>query len=221
MVKVFEIFFTDRLGHCVTVSESPQEILRWRIVCSGCTPCTAKLSDQFDRSSTNACGAWGGDPRAPAWNYSPRCAESCLENPRGAWGSSSYALHDLGFPQHRFALVRSTFDLAAAFAQADATGARRDLVQQLTRVDLLVLEDFGMKKFGSNAAEDLLEVFVRRDETASTLMTTSRPTQDWGVFLGDVPAATAILDRFLAHATIIQMTGKGYRLRQRATAADD
>ncbi len=92
--------------------------------------------------------------------------------------------------------------------EADATGARRELVQQLTRVDLLVLEDFGMKKLGSNAAEDLLEVFVRRHETASTLITTNRPTQDWGVFLGDVPAATAILDRFLAHATIVQMTGQ-------------
>jgi len=43
----------------------------------------------------------------------------------------------------RRALVRSTFDLAADFAQADATGTRRELVQQLTRVDLLVLEDFG------------------------------------------------------------------------------
>jgi len=121
---------------------------------------------------------------------------------------------------HR-ALVRSTFDLAADFAEADATGARREFVQQLTRVDLLVLEDFGMKKLGSNAAEDLLEVFVRRHETASTLITTNRPTQDWGVFLGDVPAATAILDRFLAHAAIAQMTGKSYRLRQRTSTTDD
>jgi len=108
---------------------------------------------------------------------------------------------------HR-ALIRSTFDLAADFAQADATGTRRELVQQLTRVDLLVLEDFGMKKLGGTAAEDLLEVFVRRHETASTLITTNRPTQDWGLFLGDVPAATAILDRFLAHAEIVQMPGK-------------
>ena len=77
-------------------------------------------------------------------------------------------------------------------AEAEATGARRDLVLQLTRVDLLVLEDFGMKKLGANAAEDLLEIFVRRHETASTLITTNRPTRDWGVFLGDVPAATAI-----------------------------
>lgn len=121
---------------------------------------------------------------------------------------------------HR-ALIRSTFDLAADFAQADATGTRRELVQQLTRVDLLVLEDFGMKKLGGTAAEDLLEVFVRRHETASTLITTNRPTQDWGLFLGDVPAATAILDRFLAHAEIVQMPGKSYRLRTRSKPAEE
>jgi len=121
---------------------------------------------------------------------------------------------------HR-ALVRSTFDLVADFAEADATGRRRELVQQLTRVDLLVLEDFGMKTLGATAAEDLLEVFVRRHETASTVITTNRPTQDWGVFLGDVPAATAILDRFLAHAEIVQMVGKSYRLRTRTKAEHD
>jgi DNA replication protein DnaC len=121
---------------------------------------------------------------------------------------------------HR-ALVRSTFDLAADFAEADATGMRRELVQQLTRVDLLVLEDFGMKTLGATAAEDLLEVFVRRHETASTVITTNRPTQDWGVFLGDVPAATAILDRFLAHAEIVQMVGKSYRLRTRTKSEPD
>jgi hypothetical protein len=49
----------------------------------------------------------------------------------------------------------------------------------------------------------------------------ARAWQDWGIFLGDVPAATAILDRFLAHATIVQVTGKSYRLRQRASTTDD
>ena len=100
-------------------------------------------------------------------------------------------------------------------------GALRQYYPDEFRVDLLVLEDFGMKKLGANAAEDLLEIFVRRHETASTLITTNRPTQDWGVFLGDVPAATAILDRFLAHATIVQMTGKSYRLRQRTSREDE
>jgi DNA replication protein DnaC len=116
-------------------------------------------------------------------------------------------------------VVRSVFDLAQDFAEAEATGERRELVQRLTRLDLLTLEDFGMKKLGPNAAEDLLEIFVRRHEKGSILITTNRPTEDWGQLLGDVPATTAILDRFLAHAEIIKMEGKSYRLHNRARRA--
>lgn len=78
-----------------------------------------------------------------------------------------------------------------------------------------------MKKLGLNAAEDPLEIFIRH-ETASTIITTNRPTEDWGHLLGDVPATTAILDRFLAHADIIRMQGKSYRphrLAKRASRA--
>ncbi len=114
------------------------------------------------------------------------------------------------------AFVRSAFDLAQDFTEAEAEGQRREFVQRLTHVDLLVIEDLGMKHLGPTAAEDLLEIFVRRHEAASTLITTNRPTQDWGQFLGDIPATAAILDRFLAHAEIIQMQGKSYRLHQRA-----
>jgi len=113
--------------------------------------------------------------------------------------------------------IRSSFDLAQDFAEADAAGERRALVEQLTAVDLLALEDFGMRKLGPAAAEDLLELFIRRHEKASTLITTNRPTEDWGEFLGDVPATTAILDRFLQHAEILRMQGKSYRLRRRTS----
>ncbi len=113
-------------------------------------------------------------------------------------------------------LVRSAFDLAQDFLEAEALQQRKQLVSRLTKIDLLVIEDFGMKRLGPNAAEDLLEVFVRRHERGSTLVTTNRPTQDWGVFLGDIPAATAILDRFLSHAELVQMQGKSYRMHQRS-----
>ncbi len=112
-------------------------------------------------------------------------------------------------------LIRNTFDLAQDFAEAEALGDRKPLIQKLTRVDLLILEDFGMKTLGPAATEDLLEIFVRRHEKASTIITTNRPTEDWGKFLADVPATTALLDRFLAHADILSMTGKSYRLRGR------
>ena len=113
-------------------------------------------------------------------------------------------------------LVRSAFDLAQDFLEAEALQQRKPLVTRLTKIDLLVIEDFGMKRLGPNAAEDLLEVFVRRHERASTVVTTNRPTQDWGAFLGDIPAATAILDRFLSHAEVVQMQGKSYRMHQRS-----
>ena len=45
--------------------------------------------------------------------------------------------------------------------------------------------------------------------------------KDWGKLLGDVPSATAILDRFLHNAEVIAITGRSYRLRNRAAAADD
>jgi IstB-like ATP binding protein len=41
----------------------------------------------------------------------------------------------------------------------------------------------------------------------------NRPLEDWAKLIGDAPAATAILDRFLQHAAIISITGKSYRLR--------
>jgi len=48
------------------------------------------------------------------------------------------------------------------------------------------------------------------------MMTSNRPLEDWGKLLGDVPAATAILDRFLHHAEIITITGRSYRLKDKA-----
>ena len=55
-------------------------------------------------------------------------------------------------------LVRSAFDLAQDFLEAEALQQRKQLVSRLTKIDLLVIEDFGMKRLGPNAAEDLLEV---------------------------------------------------------------
>ena len=56
---------------------------------------------------------------------------------------------------------------------------------------------------------------MRRYELKSTMMTSNRPLEDWGKLVGDVPAATAILDRFLHHAEVINITGKSYRLKDR------
>ena len=79
----------------------------------------------------------------------------------------------------------------------------------------------GMKQLPKRSGEYLFEVVMRRYETRSTMMTSNRPLEDWGKLLGDVPSATAILDRFLHHAELVQMTGRSYRLRHRPVAGPE
>jgi DNA replication protein DnaC len=118
-------------------------------------------------------------------------------------------------------VLKSVFQLAEDLVEAEANGERRDLVDRLSTIDVLALEDFGMKTLRATAAEDLLDIIMRRHERLPTIITTNRPTQDWAQFLGDVPAATAILDRFLQHVDIILMQGRSYRLglRRASTSA--
>jgi DNA replication protein DnaC len=71
----------------------------------------------------------------------------------------------------------------------------------------------GMKNLPKRSGEYLFEIIMRRHEVRSTMMTSNRPLEDWGKLMGDVPSATAILDRFLQHAEIITITGKSYRLK--------
>ena len=54
-----------------------------------------------------------------------------------------------------------------------------------------------MRKLPVTAAEELLEIVMRRYERTSTLLTSNRPVDDWGKLLGDSAAVTATLDRLL------------------------
>src|SRR5437763_1498082 len=99
-----------------------------------------------------------------------------------------------------------------------------ELLKKLTRIDLLVIEDLGMRRLPPTAAEDLLEVFTRRYETGAILVSSNRPVEDWGQVLSDTAAAGALLDRFLHHAEIIRLQGRSWRVhdrqRRRSTSPD-
>jgi len=113
-------------------------------------------------------------------------------------------------------LYRSIFDLAREFLRdEDLAGEDKVLVSYL-KPDLLIIDDMGMKQLVKRSGEFLLEVVMRRHENRATMMTSNRPIEEWGKLIGDIPAATAILDRFLQRATIITLTGKSYRLKNRA-----
>ena len=74
----------------------------------------------------------------------------------------------------------------------------------------------GMKQMFKRSGEYLFEIIMRRYQLRSTIMTSNRPLEDWGKLIGDVPAATAILDRFLHNADVISIKGKSYRMKDRA-----
>lgn len=110
-------------------------------------------------------------------------------------------------------LYRSIFDMVREL-QADETPAQqqRTLARYL-KPDLILIDDFGMKQLPPKAGEALMEIVLRRHENRSTVMTSNRPIEEWGRLLNDVPAATAILDRFLHRADVITITGRSYRLK--------
>ena len=110
-------------------------------------------------------------------------------------------------------LYRSIFDLARDFLEEQDAKQQDKTLSRYLKPDLLVIDDMGMKQLPRRSGECLLEIIMRRHENRSTVMTSNRPLEDWAKLIGDVPAATAILDRFLQHATIISITGKSYRLR--------
>lgn len=110
-------------------------------------------------------------------------------------------------------LYRSIFDVVRDFLHDEAMEGHERIMNRYLKPDLLIIDDFGMKQLPKRSGEFLFEIVMRRYETRSTVMTTNRPLEDWGKLLGDVPTATAILDRFLHHSDIITITGKSYRMR--------
>jgi DNA replication protein DnaC len=116
-------------------------------------------------------------------------------------------------------LYRSIFDLARDFLAEEDPIRQDKMLTRYLKPDLLLVDDMGMKQLPRRSGECLLEIIMRRHETRSTMMTSNRPLEDWAKLIGDVPAATAILDRFLQHAQVISITGKSYRLRHGGAAA--
>ena len=110
----------------------------------------------------------------------------------------------------------SIFDLVRDFLEDEALGGADDLIAHYLKPELLIIDDMGLKQLPKHSGEYLFEIILRRYENRSTIMTSNRPLEDWGKLIGDVPAATAILDRFLHHADIIEITGRSYRLKDKA-----
>jgi len=110
-------------------------------------------------------------------------------------------------------LYRETHQLLEELAEAAIDDTRKQRMEFLTSVPLLIIDDLGMRKLPLTAAEDLLEIVMRRYERASTLLTSNRPVEDWGKLLGDAAAVSAMLDRLLHHGHLLKCGPRSWRTK--------
>jgi DNA replication protein DnaC len=122
--------------------------------------------------------------------------------------------------QGKSVYYRSIFDVVRDFLHSEAMNQDDTVLADYLKPDLLIIDDMGMKQLPKRSGEYLFEIVLRRHQTRSTIMTSNRPIEDWGKLLGDVPSASAILDRFLHHAEIISIQGRSYRMHNRPADGD-
>ena len=110
-------------------------------------------------------------------------------------------------------LYRETHTLLDELAEATLDGTRKEHMEFLVTVPLLILDDLGMRKLPLTAAEELLEIIMRRYERASTMLTSNRPVEDWGKLMGDAAAVSAMLDRLLHHGHVLKCGPRSWRTK--------
>ena len=110
-------------------------------------------------------------------------------------------------------LYREAHVLLEELAEAQLAGERKAYIERVATVPLLIVDDLGMRRLPPSAAEDLLEIIMRRYERVSTLLTSNRPVDDWGKLLGDTAAVTALLDRLLHHAHVLKCGPRSWRTK--------
>jgi DNA replication protein DnaC len=133
----------------------------------------------------------------------------------GGTGKShlAQAIGHCAIQQNFKVFYRETHVLLDELADAVADGTRKAYMDAITTVPLLIIDDFGMRKLPHTAAEDLLEIIMRRYERCSTLLTSNRPVEDWGKLLGDVAAVSAMLDRLLHHGHVLKAGPRSWRTK--------
>src|SRR5690349_10612921 len=116
-------------------------------------------------------------------------------------------------------LYRETHLLLDELTEATIDGSRKEFIESVVAWPFLIIDDLGMRKLPLTAAEDLLEIIMRRYERASTLVTSNRPVEDWGKLLGDAAAVTAMLDRLLHHGHVLKFGPRSWRTKSELVTA--
>lgn len=153
-------------------------------------------------------------------NFIGRREDALFLGPAGSGKSHiAQAIGQAAIQQGYRVLYRETYRLLDELAEATIDGTRKEFIEAVVAWPLLIIDDLGMRKLPLTAAEDLLEIIMRRYERASTLVTSNRPVEDWGKLLGDAAAVGAMLDRLLHHGHVLKFGPRSWRTKTEITAA--
>jgi len=110
----------------------------------------------------------------------------------------------------------SLADLIASLSRAEREHTLRERVRYLSRHRLLIVDEIGYLPVGSSGGNLFFQLVNACYEKTAMILTSNRGFADWGEIFGDAVVATALLDRLLHHAIVIQIEGSSYRLREHA-----
>jgi len=107
-------------------------------------------------------------------------------------------------------------DILDSLAKAEREGRLRERIRYLCRSQLLIIDEIGYLTVGSAAGNLFFQLVNARYERGAMILTSNRGFSEWGEVFGDPVVATALLDRLLHHAVVVQIEGSSYRMRQHA-----
>jgi DNA replication protein DnaC len=107
-------------------------------------------------------------------------------------------------------------DLVGALAKAEREGALRAKIRFFCRFSLLIVDEIGYLPVIPGGGNLFFQLVNARYERGAMILTSNRGFAEWGDIFGSPVVATALLDRLLHHAIVVQIEGASYRLRQHA-----
>ena len=112
-------------------------------------------------------------------------------------------------------------ELLTILAKAEREGTLREKIRFLCRCSLLVVDEIGYLPVTPGGGNLFFQLVNARYEKGAMILTSNRGFAEWGDLFGDPVVATALLDRLLHHAVVVQIEGSSYRMRQHADLVPD
>lgn len=154
--------------------------------------------------------------------YVRECSPVLIVGPSGTGKSHlAQALGHCAVRQGTDVLFTSCSALTQTLHAARATNAYERKLQSLSRIPVLIIDDFGLKPLRSPADEDLHELIAERYERTATIITSNLDFSEWDqAFPSNPLLASATLDRLRHNAYCLTLDGQSYRTpRQMPTTA--